>query len=98
MTKNGARGKYPRELDPRTRSIAYGCTFRPDQVHNFPLRGNPHSSLPRASVMQIVGCRFEIENTSRRLLLFILKSAISNLQSSIPNRHLAYYNWLQRPP
>src|ERR1043166_7234095 len=24
-----------------TRSIAYGCTFRPDQIHNFPLRGSP---------------------------------------------------------
>src|SRR6202043_4122932 len=30
-----------------TRSIAYGCTFRPDQIHNFPLRGTPPTSPMR---------------------------------------------------
>src|SRR5205823_2123605 len=30
------------------RLIAYGCAFRPDQVHNCPLRGTPPGSLTRA--------------------------------------------------
>jgi len=30
--------------------VAYGCTFRPDQVHNFPLRGSPPDPLPRAAM------------------------------------------------
>jgi len=46
----------PRQVSKRGWStaqggVAYGCTFRPDQVHNFPLRGSPPSSLPRASMM-----------------------------------------------
>src|SRR5262249_48977127 len=30
-----------------TRVHAYGCTFRPDQVHTSPLRGSPHGASTR---------------------------------------------------
>src|SRR5437868_5763523 len=33
-----------------TRYDVYGCTFRPDQVHAFPLRGSPPSPVTRAAL------------------------------------------------
>src|SRR5438067_4289320 len=50
LSKNGARGQ-PRRGTPTAQGVvAYGCTFRPDQVHNSPLRGTPPRP-PRAFVM-----------------------------------------------
>src|SRR5262245_55575655 len=43
------RGKVTGRGESTAQGVAvYGCTFRPDQVHNFPLRGSPPSPLTRA--------------------------------------------------
>ena len=49
LSKFGARGQLRRGTPTAQEVVAYGCTFRPDQVHNSPLRGTPPQS-PRASV------------------------------------------------
>src|SRR5262249_55928203 len=47
--KRGARAAATERGFPTAQgSVAYGCTFRPDQVHNFPLRGPPPSPVTRA--------------------------------------------------
>jgi hypothetical protein len=47
----GARGGIERGWSAAQGRIAYGCTFRPDQIHNFPLRGTPPSPLTRAGMI-----------------------------------------------
>ena len=66
--------------------VAYGCTFRPDQVHNYSLRGPPPSLLTRAGKFEIAKCKLLNANFKLKTgacCLFILQFAICIYQFAI---------------